>query len=80
MLLWLHIEISVFSFSIEHLSCYGKCMFLALTQFPTSDRLCLDADRYWCSVEYHVMKLLSEAANGAFLVTAKVYSHLCSVL
>lgn len=69
---WLHIGISAFSFSVEHLSCYGICVFLALTQCPASDRLCLDGDRYWCFTQYDIVKLLSEAANGGFLVTASV--------
>lgn len=80
MLSWLHIEISVSSFSVEHLSYYDRCVFLALRQCLSSDRLCLGAERYWCSTQYHVGKLLSEGATGGFLVTAKVYSHLCSIL
>lgn len=69
---WLHIGISVFSFSVEHLSCYSRCLFHALTRCPANDRFCLGADRYWCSTQYLVVKLLSEGANGGSLVTAKV--------
>lgn len=73
MLSWLHTGISLFFFSVEPLSCYGRCVFLALTQYPAGERLHLDAGRCWCSTQYHVVKLLSEAANGGFLVTPKVY-------